>query len=495
MAVSEIRTSRFESIINKHPEWIISLPDGSLFPARAHEIRLNVAGSAVELELPTDFGLTSILPISIDLADDSITIVCNTESDEQTELSLIPRIESGGIQSVLKDARTDRAEAIAKAFDGMKESLRAIRFDFSSDGGRLVTIFCEDRWKRERLVMADVSDSLSPEYLLSSALIRLERASCADKETARGIALVLPRKAARGLVGLRSMLRPKVREAIEIYESEISEDGVRLKNLSDKSIRHRPNLRMKVDLNNVSSHRLSEVEGLVNSLRDLAVDEIDVVNSSAGWTLRYHGLPFLRIRVVGDSTRFWVGVGTRRREVTEKALVDEVNQLIVSLAEHRRHDPPTRRHEYYKLAPEAWLESMLLRNIQRLDPNLVTTPVYNQFKTGQERIDIFAARADGRPVIIEVKVGQDREALFQAIDYWRKMESARVNNKNLFRQIFGQGIAENKPHLIYIVAPLLSFHRDFEFFIECIDPGIKVCRFELNEDWRKQVRVHRRIEY
>lgn len=495
MAVPEIPTARFESIINKYPEWIIALPDGSLFPARAHEIRLRPGGSEMELELPTDFGLIRIVPVSINLTDDSITVVCYSGGDEQTEVSLIPRIESVGIQSVINDARTERAHAIAKAFEGMEEPLRVMRLDFSSDGGRLVTIFCEDRWKRERLVMVDVSDSLSAEYLLSSALLRLEERSCADRGAAKGIALVLPRKAARGLVGLRSTLRGKVRESVEIYESETSEDGVGLKRLTDKTIRHRSKPPIKIDVGNISPGRRIEVESLIRSLSKLAPHEIDVVNSSAGWTLRYHGLPFLRIRVVGDSTRYWVGVGTRRREVTEKILVNEVARLISSLAEYRRHDPPTRRHEYYKLAPEAWLESMLLRNIERLDPNLVATPVYNQFKTGQERIDIFAARADGRPVIIEVKVGQDREALFQSIDYWRKLESARAKNGKFFQEIFGQGISENKSPLIYIVAPLLSFHPDFEFLIECIDPGIKVCRFELNEDWRRQIRVHRRVEY
>jgi len=98
-------------------------------------------------------------------------------------------------------------------------------------------------------------------------------------------------------------------------------------------------------------------------------------------------------------------------------------------------------------------------------------------------------------VIIEVKVGTDREALLQTLDYWGKIEFARGSGKNQFEDLFPGHAVRDEPPIIYIAAPLLSFHRDFEFLVSCIDPEIRICRFDLNEDWRRAISVHRRTEY
>ncbi|MEJ7711326.1 MAG: hypothetical protein WKF84_16050 [Pyrinomonadaceae bacterium] len=51
----------------------------------------------------------------------------------------------------------------------------------------------------------------------------------------------------------------------------------------------------------------------------------------------------------------------------------------------------------------------------------------------------------------------------------------------------------NEAPLVYLVAPMLSFHRSFELLAGMIDPEIEIYRYDLNEDWRAGVRVARRL--
>ena len=48
--------------------------------------------------------------------------------------------------------------------------------------------------------------------------------------------------------------------------------------------------------------------------------------------------------------------------------------------------------------------------------------------------------------------------------------------------------------LVYLVAPMLSFHKDFRFLAQTIAPEIEIYRFDLNEYWRRNLKVLRREE-
>ena len=57
------------------------------------------------------------------------------------------------------------------------------------------------------------------------------------------------------------------------------------------------------------------------------------------------------------------------------------------------------------------------------------------------------------------------------------------------------GELADKPALIYIVAPALSFHFDFEYFARMLSPEVELWRWELHENWRKQIKVVARRRY
>jgi hypothetical protein len=92
-------------------------------------------------------------------------------------------------------------------------------------------------------------------------------------------------------------------------------------------------------------------------------------------------------------------------------------------------------------------------------------------------------------VIIELKVAPDREMVFQAADYWRKIEFQRRKGNLQKAKIFGDAEILNAPALVYLVAPALSFHIDLKFLARSIAPVIEIYRFDLNENWRESLKV------
>ena len=225
---------------------------------------------------------------------------------------------------------------------------------------------------------------------------------------------------------------------------------------------------------------------------------IDMVAARHGQTLRYHGLPFARLRRVMEQDRVWFGIeGSRRRQLDVFHQYDWA-KLFDDLELYRHENCRDRRHWLYRASAEAWLESMLRRDITKLDPGLIIAPLHAQFRTshggptGARPIDLLALRHDGRLVVIELKVTEDREHVFQGVDYWRRVEAHRRRGHISSAKLFGDREVSDEPPLVYLVAPTLHFHPSFRTLAKTIAPDIEIYRFDINEDWRSGVRVVRR---
>jgi hypothetical protein len=200
-----------------------------------------------------------------------------------------------------------------------------------------------------------------------------------------------------------------------------------------------------------------------------------------------------------SSERVWFGLEGSRRRLLDESTEQEWTKLLLELQEHRRADAPHHQHALYRAMPEAWLESLLRRDITRLDPGLRIAPLHAQFRASQAQtagsrpIDLLALRRDGRLVVIELKVSEDRQHVMQGADYWRQVEAHRRRGHITRARLFNDAIITDEPPLVYLVAPTLRFHRSFHTLAHAIDPKIEIYRFDINEDWRTGVRVMRRV--
>ena len=326
------------------------------------------------------------------------------------------------------------------------------------------------------------------ESFLTSALLWFTRLGEGERG-ARRLWLAAPHALAAAACERLPLLRETLRERVSVYELGEGERG-----LSPLPV---PPLEELLDapvpkLARASTPPPSE---LAASIVALAPGEIDFARARHGETLRFHGLPFARVRRVAGREHLWFGVGRRRAPFEEGSEADFLN-LLAALREHRRADAPERRHALYRAAPEAWLEALLRRDVTRLDPGLRLAPIHAQFRAAPgaaaRPVDLLALRRDGRLVVVELKVSEDASLALQGADYWRRVEAQRRAGHIRRARLFGDAELSDDPPLLYLVAPMLRFHRSFHTLARCLSARVETYRLDLNEDWRAGVRVVRR---
>jgi len=225
----------------------------------------------------------------------------------------------------------------------------------------------------------------------------------------------------------------------------------------------------------------------------------DVVHARGGETLRYLRMPFARVRTLLGTEAIWFGLAPKSRRRLDESTITEWENMLRALREHRAAEAADRRNALYLNAAEAWLESLLRKDISRLDPGLIIAPLHAQFRTarggrlGVRPIDLLALRRDGRLVVIELKVSEDREHVLQGADYWRRVEAHRRRGHIAAAKLFGDLSIIDEPPLVYLVAPTLRFHRSFATLARLISHDIEIYRFDINENWRSGVQVMRRL--
>jgi hypothetical protein len=241
------------------------------------------------------------------------------------------------------------------------------------------------------------------------------------------------------------------------------------------------------------------ISAQTGSIVAMKPDAIDVVHARHGETLRYFGLPFARVRSLMGTERIWFGLDGSHRQILDDSSFDQWRNLLNDLIEHRCASAIDHRHALYRNAAEAWLESLLRQDITKLDPGLIIAPLHAQFRTarggklGIRPIDMLALRQDGRLVVIELKVFEDREHVFQGADYWRRVEAHRRRGHISKAKLFGERRIRDESPLVYLVAPTLRVHPSFQTLAQYIASDIEIYRFDINEDWRTGVRVMRRM--
>jgi hypothetical protein len=241
----------------------------------------------------------------------------------------------------------------------------------------------------------------------------------------------------------------------------------------------------------------------------LAPDEIDVREDAhhkfESYSIR--GLEFAR---TSDTERRLIKFGVahypdeiaakyfRAEPQTRKILTEGNFSVLVNLVKeiltYRNAAPNDLRHPFYRLRSEAWLESLLRRDIRILDATLDPEFVYAQIPTwlGDERsvLDLLTINHHGRLVIIEIKAVEDMQLPLQGLDYWLRVEQARLRGEFERRNLFaGVKILDQSP-LLYLVAPRLRFHRSFKVLTDCLASEIEAFQIGLNSNWRSGVKVN-----
>jgi len=487
-------------LIREHNDWFVAEDGAGPIEIANREFEFYVAHRRLMFSCWTEQGTRTWRVTAWSWTGEKLTLAAARRMGADTStIELVPRASARALVAGIAAARQARCAQLAKIVSESVDNSKIERATLSpgmrrDQPGRYARIIL--RLPHERIAATAIvagSDARNVDSLFSSTLLWFNRLlSSPQRPPIVRLLMVVERNILEAARQRHVLLRDALRERIELFE--IDEEWQQVepvrpferKNLWRKRLRVFPKVR-----EDQTSERASEIVSIAH-------EAIDMVASRHGQTLRYHGLPFARLRQVMNQDRVWFGIEGSRRRLLDDFHQPDWAKLRRDLESYRSESCRDRRHWFYRAAGEAWLESILRRDITRLDPGLIIAPLHAQFRTshggptGARPIDLLALRYDGRLVVIELKVSEDREHVFQGVDYWRRVEAHRRRGHISAAKLFGEREISDESPLVYLVAPALRFHPSFATLARTIAPDIEIYRFEINEDWRAGVRVVRR---
>lgn len=473
-----------------HHEWLLIDETGASFPLKLEEIEIEFTRGKILLGFLDRKGFQLWRVAGYKIENEKIFVQLTRNFDrEKSRIKFVPRVAADELTQSIELARLEKVNRLAQILTDGSPRSKIVRAALNDDNGRFAEIVFENERKTKIFALADVSETISPEAILVYAVFKLARFESQRRQTINEIWILAEKKSTKNMRRLHTLLAETWKKKISIKEVKFAA----AKDAESKIVHHdalsisqlwreKP---AKINLPNDAQTSRTATE-----IIKLAPDAIDSIFTRHGETLRFQGLPFARVRTIGGAEKCWFGIN-RNRQILNETTREEFFDLLENLKIYRRFDSPNKRHDFFRLAPEAWLEAILRRDINRLDGNLILSPLYNQFRAGNDKIDLLALRRDGRLIVVELKVETDRAMIFQAIDYWRKIELQRRGGNLEKAKIFGAAEIADKPAIVYLVAPTLAFHRDFEFLSKTVAPEIEIYRFDLNENWREDLKIMR----
>jgi hypothetical protein len=228
------------------------------------------------------------------------------------------------------------------------------------------------------------------------------------------------------------------------------------------------------------------------------VPDADVsIESAAEIKFRLYGLEFARARIqpVPGSFRNSENIvfGMSPAEYT---LDDSTEPMFAELTKRltaSRHAAGSHLDPLYRLCPERWLESLILRDVRSVDARLDEQHVYSQVPafaaSDRAMLDVLATTVAGRLAILELKANDDIHLALQGLDYWARVRWHQQNGGFLRHGYFAGRELSGAPPLLYLVTPVLRTHPATSILLKYLSPAIEWQLVQLDEHWRAGIRV------
>lgn len=261
-----------------------------------------------------------------------------------------------------------------------------------------------------------------------------------------------------------------------------------------------------LDRGNVSTHLTHCLEdtdinarfgGPIALVRSMMPEAEVVALSPAEVAFRCYGLEFARAHLTAHPGSFHgvpelvFGSGPALKVLNDTNLA-EFEGLIRSIGEVRHADGP-KECRWWRLHPERWLESLVVKNVSALDSQLDPRWKYSQVPafsaSDRAMIDVLTVTREGRLAVLELKADEDIHLPLQGIDYWARVawhhERGEFQKFGYFR---GRELSPQEP-LLVMVSPALRVHPATDTLLKYISPKVEWTLLGIDERWRKDFRV------
>lgn len=244
--------------------------------------------------------------------------------------------------------------------------------------------------------------------------------------------------------------------------------------------------------------------GQIDRVRALVPESEVAVLSGYEVAFRRHGLEFARARLAADPQSFQNTAGLVFGAPPQETPVTADNahdfEAFARMLAAARQPGADRANPLFRMQPERWLESLVLRDLPRLDARLLPAPVYSQVPAfsaaDRAMIDVLGLTRDRRLVVIELKADEDIHLPLQGIDYWARVSWHHERGEFRKAGYFAGCELSPAPPLVLLVAPALHVHPATDTLLRYLAPEIDCELLGIDERWREELRVifHKRRE-
>ncbi len=221
------------------------------------------------------------------------------------------------------------------------------------------------------------------------------------------------------------------------------------------------------------------------------------VLSSAEIAFRCHGLEFARARLGQEPGSFRqrgeivFGLGAEEHVLTEGNW-PVFSRLVGNIGEVRHPEGP-RDHPLWRMHPERWLESLMVKHVDALDEHFDGGWVYSQVPafsaSDRAMIDVLTVTREGRLAVVELKANEDIHLPLQGLDYWSRVAWHHARGEfQRFGYFQGKELSAENP-LLVLVAPALHVHPATDTLLHYISPKIDWMLAGIDERWRDTLKV------
>jgi hypothetical protein len=237
-------------------------------------------------------------------------------------------------------------------------------------------------------------------------------------------------------------------------------------------------------------------ESIVRVREILPNCEIAVL-SAAEISFRWRGLEFAQARMGAEAVTFRskqeivFGVGAEERVLEDRNWAMFV-QLLTALRE-ARHPYGPRGDRLFRLHPERWLESLVVRDVSVVEERLESQELYSQVPAfsaaDRAMIDVLAVTREGRLAVVELKADEDIHLPLQGLDYWARVEWHHGRGEFPRFGYFAERELSAEAPLLFLVAPALHVHPATDVLLRYISPELEWEFVGIDERWREGVKV------
>lgn len=241
--------------------------------------------------------------------------------------------------------------------------------------------------------------------------------------------------------------------------------------------------------------------GSIHRIHAVVPDAEISVDSATEIVFRLYGLEFARARITPmagsfrntESILFGLGPAEYMLDEHTQPLFAELVQRLTE----QRHAAGSHTNLFYRLAPERWLESLVIREVGAIDARLDQRFVYSQVPafaaTDRAMLDVLTCTLDGHLAVLELKANEDIHLPLQGLDYWARVRWHQQHGEFTRNGYFNGRELSSAPPILYLVAPALRVHPTTDTLLRYLSPRIEWQMVLLDEHWREGVRViHRK---